>query len=77
MHNPSLRQEDRHQTAPVIPTKRDASILDWLERTGRLIPRDVEDRDFTDNEQEISELMGADDGTYDDDDDDDVMDLDE
>jgi len=43
-----------------------------------LLARDSQDFDYSDNEEEISELMAVDDGTYDtDDDDDDLLDLDE
>lgn len=78
MHNPSLRQEARNQPAPVIPMLHDASILNWLEETGRLLARDPkDDRNYLEEEEEISELMGGDDSGYDDDDDLDDMDLDE
>lgn len=78
MHNPSLRQEARNQPAAVIPTIQDASILNWLEETGRLLARDPkDDRSYLEEEEEISELMGSDDSSYDDDDDLDDMDLDE
>lgn len=70
MDSPALRQMPRSQPAQVIPVQRDASILSWLESTGRLIPREPVDSilDEPDSE-EISDLMGADDGGYDDDDD--------
>jgi hypothetical protein len=79
MHNPSLREEPRHRPAEVIPLQQETSLLDWLENTGRLIARDVHEGDsFLDNEQEISELMSVEEGTYDfDDDDDDEIDLDD
>lgn len=71
MYNPSLREEPRHQLAGVIPLKQEASILDWLEQTGRLLAREEVADSFLDDEEEISELMAVDDGAYDDDDDDD------
>ena len=75
MYNPSLRQLARRDPAAVIPVQRDASILAWLERTGRLIPRDpVETLPKEENSEEISDLMGGDDSNYDDDDD---LDLDD
>lgn len=79
MTNPSLREEPRHQLAPVIPLQVDSSILDWLERTGRLLSRDVNDVDYSDEDDpEISDLMATDDGAYDlDTDDDDELLLDE
>lgn len=75
MYNPSLRQLARRDPAAVIPVQRDASILDWLEKTGRLIPRDpVETLPKEESSEEISDLMGGDDSSYDDDDD---LDLDD
>ncbi len=71
MYNPSLREEPRDQLAEVIPLKQETSLLDWLETNGRLLARDiVEDHGYLDEEEEISELMGVDDASYDDDDDD-------
>lgn len=75
MYNPSLRQLSRRDPAPIIPIQRDASILAWLEKTGRLIPRDpVDPLPKEENSEEISDLMGGEDSSYDDDDD---LDLDE
>ncbi|MEM9804106.1 MAG: DUF3134 domain-containing protein [Cyanobacteria bacterium P01_D01_bin.56] len=69
-YNPSVRQIPRKQHARVIPERGDSSILRWLESTGRLIPREVVDnvRDEADGE-EISELMGSEDSSFDDSDD--------
>ena len=39
MKNPALNQEPRYEPAAVIPLKREASLLDWLEASGRLIHR--------------------------------------
>lgn len=70
MYNPSLRQSPRHEPAEVIPVQQETSLLDWLEASGRLLARDVQEPDYLlDEEPEISDLMGADDGPYDDDDD--------
>lgn len=78
MRNPALREIPRNQLAEVIPLQRDASILDWLEGTGRLRARESGDFDFADDEEEINELMAGEDNSYDlDDDDDDVLDLDD
>ncbi|MFM7449320.1 MAG: DUF3134 domain-containing protein [Leptolyngbyaceae cyanobacterium] len=72
VYNPSLREEPRNQRAAVIPVNRDASILDWLESTGRLLARDSSEIDYLlEEEEEISELMGSDD-SFDLDDDDDT-----
>jgi hypothetical protein len=77
MYNPSLREEPRDQLADVIPVKQETSLLDWLETNGRLVARDSDDASYLDDEEEISELMGADDGGFDDDDDDLDDDLDD
>ncbi len=69
MYNPSLREEPRDQLADVIPVKQESSLLDWLETNHRLVARDTDDDSFLDDEEEITELMGADDGSFDDDDD--------
>ncbi|ESA34762.1 hypothetical protein N836_15190 [Leptolyngbya sp. Heron Island J] len=69
-YNPSVRQIPRQQHAMVIPERGDSSILRWLESTGRLIPREPAEvvRDEADSE-EISDLMGSDDASFDDSDD--------
>lgn len=78
MHNPALHEVPRSQPASVIPPQRDASILDWLEGTGRLLARDAHEFSYLDEEEEINELMAGDDSSFDlDDDDDDALDLDE
>jgi hypothetical protein len=78
MHNPALREEPRDRPAAPIPLQRDASILDWLESTGRLLARDSGESDYPEDEgEELNDLMAGDEGTYDldDDDDDDMLDL--
>jgi phosphopantothenoylcysteine synthetase/decarboxylase len=74
-YNPSLREEPRNQRAKVLPQKRDPSILDWLESSGRLLARDNADFDYLDDEEEINELMAGDDNSFDLDDDDDDLEL--
>jgi hypothetical protein len=69
MYNPSLREEPREQLADVIPVRQETSLLDWLEANNRLLAREAQDEAFLEDEEEISELMGVDDSTYDDDDD--------
>ncbi|AFZ26990.1 Protein of unknown function (DUF3134) [Cylindrospermum stagnale PCC 7417] len=73
MLNSPLREEPRNQRAAVIPLKQETSLLDWLETSGRVIARNVHEPDFSDEEAEISEFLGGDDGIadldYDDDDD--------
>jgi len=78
MENRALRQEPRHKPATVIPLQRDASILDWLEGTGRLLARDSQDFEYRDDEEEINELMAGEDNSFElDDDDDEVIELDD
>lgn len=79
MDNPSLKIEPRYQPAPVLPSSGEASILDWLESSGRLLARDNNDPDAAiASEEEIDAFLGGEDGGYDDiDDDDDDFDLDE
>ena len=74
MLNSPLREEPRNQRAAVIPLKQESSLLDWLQSHGRLIARDVHEPDFSDEEEEISEFLGGEDGIgdLDDDDDDDI-----
>jgi hypothetical protein len=71
MKNPSLREESREQLAEVIPVRQESSILEWLESSGKLLAREGKDDSLPNEEEEITELMGADDSLYDDDDDDD------
>lgn len=75
MQNPALQQQSRDQLAPVIPPQRDASILDWLEGTGRLLDRDNVEAAFPDEEAEINDLMAGEDDSFDEEDD--VVELDE
>jgi hypothetical protein len=77
VYNPSLREESRDQRATVLPRKRNSSILDWLEQSGRLLARESSDFDYSDDEEEINELMAGDDNSFDIDDDDDEIDLDD
>ncbi|MBE9181358.1 DUF3134 domain-containing protein [Oculatella sp. LEGE 06141] len=78
MQNPALRQEPRERPAVPIPLQRDASILDWLESSGRMLARESTDVDYADDEAEINALMAGEDNSYDaDDDDDDVLELEE
>jgi hypothetical protein len=79
VHNPSLREEPRHQHAPLIPLREGTSILEWLESSGRMSSRDGQDFDYA-NDEEITDLMGGeDDNSFDDDfdTDDDAPDLDD
>jgi hypothetical protein len=71
-YNPSLRQIPRSQTADVLPTQEEPSILAWLEGTGRLKPREVVVAvdDEEEESEEIDDLMGDSDKSFDEDEDD-------
>lgn len=73
-----LHEAPREQRAPVIRTKHETSLLDWLQANGRLISRDNQESDsFLEEEEEISGLIDPDDASYDgmDDDSDDDGDI--
>jgi len=75
MYNPSLRKEPRNEPAAVLPITRETSLVDWLEATGRIIPRTPEEPtriELEEEEVEITDLMDGDDGFIDDDLDDDL-----
>lgn len=40
MENRALSQKPRHEPADVIPLTQELALLDWLQSTGRLIPRE-------------------------------------
>ncbi|MEO0405857.1 MAG: DUF3134 domain-containing protein [Cyanobacteria bacterium P01_A01_bin.135] len=68
MKNPALRAFPRTQPAGVISNERQVSILEWLEKSGRLMERDGEDSDLPKEDLEINELMGNEDNFEEDDD---------
>ncbi len=73
MNNPSLRAQPRTQHAPIIQSNSDASILSWLEGTGRLMDRDIpiDPNLLEDDMDELSGVLaGSDDFEVDDDGDD-------
>ncbi len=77
MENPSLRGEPRYQQAPLLPSAGEPSILEWLEKSGRLIAREGEDTKKLDaEEEEIAALMGGDDAKFEEEEDDDFDDED-
>ncbi len=72
MENPSLRQQPREQKAPIMESRQDASILGWLEGSGRLMDRDNQERAKTvvgeEESEEINALMGGEEDSDDDED---------
>ena len=73
INNPSLTQTPRHQIADVIPLEYETSILNWLERSGRLIDRTNAEEESVDPEEEIAELI-ENDSKYEEEEDDRMMD---
>ncbi|MCG6138056.1 MAG: DUF3134 domain-containing protein [Nostoc sp. LLA-1] len=73
LHSP-LSEEPRNQRAPVIPLKQESSMMDWLQAKGRLVARNVQEADVSQEEAEISDFLTGEDGIgdYDLDDDSDV-----
>ncbi len=61
MDNPALRQEPRYEPAIVIPIKQEYSLLEWLESHNRLIPREVIEKEASNSEEEVSDLLMSDD----------------
>ncbi len=59
MYNPALREQPRHRPAAVIPLNQESSILAWLEQTGRMVPRDTQDDKFSNDEEEVVDLIGS------------------
>ncbi len=65
--NPSLREARLTDLAPIIPHRHDASILNWLEGTGRLMERENTERSplaDPDDMEEINALMSGDDADF-------------
>ncbi|MBC7823729.1 MAG: DUF3134 domain-containing protein [Candidatus Parcubacteria bacterium] len=76
VYNPSLREEPRDQRAAVIPVQQESSILDWLEKSGRLLAREVQEVEVgvTEDVDDINQFISEDDNSFDLDDDDDDLD---
>ena len=61
MNNPSLRSQPRADVAPAMEPRKDASIIDWLEESGRFMePEDQEPKTDRDDTEEVSALLGDD-----------------
>ncbi|MGV2830246.1 DUF3134 domain-containing protein [Myxosarcina sp. GI1(2024)] len=57
MKNPALLQEPRYEPAIVIPLKQEASLLDWLQASGRLIPREPVEKENLSAEDDLEALI--------------------
>lgn len=64
MKNLSLREQPRRNRAELIPLQENASILKWLESTGRLRDRDDKESDFEDRDEEIADMLVGEDNNY-------------
>ena len=64
--NPALVQEPRYEPAIVIPLKQEASLLDWLKASNRLIPREpVEvEKEKVKSDDDLDVLMDGDDDDF-------------
>jgi hypothetical protein len=58
-YNPSLRRELRYQAIPIIPSRATESLLNWLKRTGRLKPREIDSTQEDEVLEELEEIMGT------------------
>ena len=72
MDNPALRQEPRYEPAAILPRGEKISIFDWLNATGRFLPRVEQEAKKV--HTDIPELMDGDEELYGDEDD--IKDLD-
>ncbi len=69
-YNPSMREEPRHRPAGILPKPQNESILDWLERNGRIAARVPETSIVFDEDiDELNEIIGEEGNYYDDEDD--------
>jgi hypothetical protein len=64
MRNPQLREEPRHQKAGVLPTTQRESILDWLQRNGKLLSRNTFDEESLNEDEDFEDLVDEDDSLY-------------
>ncbi|MBE9039821.1 DUF3134 domain-containing protein [Oscillatoriales cyanobacterium LEGE 11467] len=71
LNNPSLKQLPRHEAAEVIPLNQETSILDWLQATGRLIPRDEDEQASSQQDEGLDGLIVEDDVSFEEEEDDD------
>jgi hypothetical protein len=70
-HNPALKEYSRYQNAPVLPSLGNASILDWLETTGRLLVRESDQTEYLITADEEIEGLMVDESAYEEPDDED------
>lgn len=57
INNPSLRLTPRHEPGDVIPTPQETSILDWLEASGRMMPREEQEEESREPDEDLDGLV--------------------
>lgn len=65
MLNSPLREAPRNQRAAVIPLKQETSLLDWLQSSGRLISRDIQESERKEDKEDITDIIGVDENSDD------------
>jgi hypothetical protein len=61
MRNPMLREEPRFEKAPVLPSNNREGILEWLQRSGKIVARQTTVASSEDEEEDIDDLFDDDD----------------
>ena len=61
MRNPMLREEPRFEKAPVLPSNNREGILEWLQRSGKIVARQSTIASSEDEEEDIDDLFDDDD----------------
>ena len=61
MRNPMLREEPRYEKAPVLPSNNREGILEWLQRSGKIVARQSTAVLSEDEEEDIDDLFDDDD----------------
>lgn len=56
-YNPSVHQAPRYQAIPIIPLTETESLLNWLKRTGRLKPRDVNSSEEIEIPEDLEDII--------------------
>jgi hypothetical protein len=73
MYNPSLREEPLGQKPVSALAGPQPSMLDWLESSGRLLAREMNDRELLTSDEEMEEIneliIGEEDNDFEEEDD--------
>ena len=57
VNNPSLRLTPRHEPGDVIRTPQETSILDWLEASGRMMPREEQEEETSETDEDLEMMV--------------------